>query len=257
MLFRVASRIPLKLVSRRLYSFPVVSGQLNVARSFCSSIPRFNEESKRVSQILKAEIELERSSLISELPEELSGFLNKYNFVETPTNGKNLAELVKKTNTESIHVFFDVSQVVNVPNERLDLETAMENEEGEAEADEYPSDVFANVTAVIIKEADKSATAFECLFNLNEGIFHIESITPYSSGEEALSDSAEAEVKRGLVYHGPPFSNLDESLQQSLESYLESRGIGQEMASFITAYSEFKENNEYIFWLKKMQNFFN
>lgn len=92
--------------------------------------------------------------------------------------------------------------------------------------------------------------------NLQEGSFYVDSATPYPSVDAALNQSAEAEISRELVYHGPPFSNLDEELQESLEAYLESRGVNEELASFISAYSEFKENTEYISWLEKMKKFF-
>ena len=152
---------------------------------------------------------------------------------------------------ETVSIFFDVAQVANLPfNE--DLSEAAEDNEG---LDDL-ADNFANVNVVVSKDSDGSSVCLELLMNMQEGTFFVDSVTPFASKDAALSESADAQLHRELVYHGPPFSNLDEELQESIEVYLESRGVTEELASFISTYSEYKENNEYIQWLENMNKFF-
>lgn len=258
MSFRLISRVAGRVVARpasvqvakNVIAHPtfVIS-----ARHFSKCAPVFNQHTSKVAQILESEVELETSQQVTELPEELSTFLSKYGFEQVIQEGRNLAHIKKEVSGENVHVFFDVAQVANLPVEPASLEQAEEQLEEDFDT---MSDNFANVNVVVVKNADKSAVAFELLMNMQEGSFYVDSVTPYESAEAALNESAEAELSRELSYHGPPFSNLDEALQESLESYLESRGITTDLTSFISNYSEFKENNEYIKWLNKMKKFF-
>lgn len=231
----------------------------NQSRFLHSSPVIGNQQSSNVRDILKSEIKVESDAAVDSSIQSFQEFLDKSGFSVVDTSGRNLAQIIKKSdNGETIHVFFDVSQVANLPYDSALAENTASADGEAANEDDYDalSDNFANVNAVIIRDADKSAVSFELLMNLQEGSFYVDSVTPFESAEEALNDSAEAEVKRELVYHGPPFSNLDEELQESLEVYLSSRGVDEELSSFIAAFSEFKENEEYIKWLKNMRQFF-
>ena len=57
------------------------------------------------------------------------------------------------------------------------------------------------------------------------------------------------------IYHGPFFDKLSDDLKESMLSYLADRGIDEDMAFFIMAYSENKEQREYMNWLKKLMVF--
>lgn len=223
------------------------------SRQLSYTATTFNQHTTKVAQVLNSEVELETSQQIVDLPEELATFLSKYGFEPVVQEGRNLAHIRRQLNDETINVFFDVAQVANLPVEPAALEQSEEQLEEDFDS---MSDNFANVNIVVVKNSDNTAISFELLMNMQEGSFYVDSVTPYESAEDALNESAEAEIKRELGYHGPPFSNLDESLQESLESYLESRGITTDLTSFISNYSEFKENNEYIQWLSKMKKFF-
>ncbi|CDH08334.1 related to Mitochondrial acidic protein MAM33 [Zygosaccharomyces bailii ISA1307] len=223
-------------------------------RTFMSTPIKFDERSKNVGEILKSEISVETESEVDDQSKSFQEFLDKYDFSVIETPGKNLAEIVRKTaDGETVHVFFDVAQVANLP-----YDAAMGEASKETEDEQYNAygENFANVNVVVAKEADQSTISIELLMNLSEGAFYVDSVTPFANADAALNESAEAEVKRELLYHGPPFSNLDEELQESLEAYLESRGVTEELAAFIESFSEFKENQEYIKWLKGMKSFF-
>ncbi|GMM55381.1 Mam33 protein [Maudiozyma humilis] len=233
-----------------------------VARSFTTAPVRFNQQRDAVSEILKAELRLETESLAdageAETPALFSEFLEKYGFEVVATPGKNDAHIFKKTEDgETVSVFFDVAQVANLPYDDAMAEEVANAKSEEEEDFDSLADNFANVNVVVSKDVDGSSVSFDLLMNLQEGSFYVDSVTPFASKDAALNESAEAELSRELSYHGPPFSNLDEELQETLEIYLSSRGINAELSSFISSYSEFKENNEYIQWLESMKKFFN
>ncbi|CAI4064621.1 hypothetical protein SKDZ_09G0960 [Saccharomyces kudriavzevii ZP591] len=232
----------------------------NTKRYFTPAPLMRNQETQRIGDILQSELKIEKETLPDSTSlDSFNEFLNKYQFSLVETPDKNEAEIIRRTDSgETVHVFFDVAQIANLPYNNAIDENAEANEDGINEDDfDALSDNFANVNVVISKEsATEPAISFELLMNLQEGSFYVDSATPYPSVDAALDQSAEAEITRELVYHGPPFSNLDEELQESLEAYLESRGVNEELASFISAYSEFKENSEYISWLGKMKKFF-
>ncbi|SCU91542.1 LADA_0F10594g1_1 [Lachancea dasiensis] len=229
----------------------------NNFRTFSGAAITFNKHCQKVAQVLDGEVALELEEDSSVLPSSVQAFFDKTGFSAVASPGKNMAELVNQTaRGETVHVFFDVAQVSNLPLEAASMENEMPSAAEDEDLDGV-ADNFANVNVVIVKKSDQSAVSFELLMNLQEGTFFVDSATPYANAQAALEESAEAEVSRELVYHGPPFSNLDEELQESLEVYLESRGINEELATFIGTYSEFKENKEYIAWLKNMKSFFN
>ncbi|CCE64923.1 hypothetical protein TPHA_0J01010 [Tetrapisispora phaffii CBS 4417] len=238
-------------------------------RQFSSSITRFDQLSNNVASILKSEYNLESDALknsdetITETNTSINEYLTKYSFELVESKGVNVQEIVKRTDKETIRVFFDIAQVANLPYDPvMNDEATAQNENGESSnlvnEDDFNSlaDNFANVNVVVTNNAKKTAVSFELLMNLAEGSFYVDSVTPFETETAALDRTADSEVKRELAYHGPPFTNLDEELQEALEVYLESRGITSELTSFITGYSELKENTEYISWLNNMANFF-
>lgn len=58
-------------------------------------------------------------------------------------------------------------------------------------------------------------------------------------------------------YQGPKFAELDESLQTEFENYLVAKGIDNELADFIVAFSDYKEEGEYRTWLNAVSKFLN
>lgn len=57
------------------------------------------------------------------------------------------------------------------------------------------------------------------------------------------------------VYGGPVFGDLDESLQESMYSYLEERGVDDDLCYFVILSSRHKEQQEYMNWLNNLLNF--
>ena len=61
--------------------------------------------------------------------------------------------------------------------------------------------------------------------------------------------------KREDKYGGPIFEELDDELKDSVEHYLEERGINGELVEFVGDYAHAKELKEYANWLEKVQSF--
>lgn len=261
MSFRLTNRAlinTLKAVSKNavrqsaLRAAPVraVSATLGSSRLFSTTYISRNQATQQVSEALKNELEHEKEDP-EEFPEELESFLKTSGFEIAESRGLALAKLVKKTDNEIVHVFFDVNQVVNIrPAEVEELE-----EESET-FDEAYENSYINLNVVVEKKSDNSAVAFDVLVGPEDGATYIENVTSYANSAEALTESAEADQKREIAYNGPSFTNLDEALQISLESYLSSRGITEELYQFVLNYGVHKENQEYLAWLEKLNNFF-
>ena len=57
------------------------------------------------------------------------------------------------------------------------------------------------------------------------------------------------------IYSGPPFDDLDSSLQQELENYLKARGITKELGAYLTRLAQDKEQRCYVEFLERMHKF--
>ncbi|KAH3688105.1 hypothetical protein WICPIJ_000876 [Wickerhamomyces pijperi] len=255
--FRLTNRVLATIARTSIRSSSVkVASQLSLrfatsaTRAFSTAPIRFNAQSNELATILTNELNHEKSADLS-FPEDLTAFLNQNKFEVVETAGSALGKIIKKTDSEIIHIYFDVNQVVN-----LNPEQALEAEEAMELAEEEPESNFINLNVILEKTADNSAVAFDVLLGPEDASAYIENVTAYENVTEALSESAESNHKRELNYNGPEFTNLDEALQTSFEGLLESRGINAELYDFVFGYGIYKENKEYVAWLEKLNKFF-
>jgi len=96
---------------------------------------------------------------------------------------------------------------------------------------------------VTIQKPEGPILEFDCNFNDDE--LAIESMRVLNH------DDPDAEN----MYEGPPFSDLDESLQKALHKYLEARGIKHSLHDWLYEYMMRKDEKEYVVWLKNMKEF--
>ncbi|RLM55716.1 hypothetical protein C2845_PM10G09130 [Panicum miliaceum] len=96
---------------------------------------------------------------------------------------------------------------------------------------------------VTVEKTEGPILEFDCNFNDDE--LAIESLRVLNR------DNLDAEN----VYEGPPFSDLDESLQKALHRYLEARGIKHSLHDWLYEYMMRKDEKEYVVWLKNMKEF--
>lgn len=264
---RIAARTSLRLARQAAFrQVPAIAPRMatmNVARAFSVSAMTRQKSSltssdAQLAAVLKNEIKIETSTDELSDATEYTKWLESSGFQLNATPGKDEVELIKKEGGEVIHVFFSVSDITNadafdMPNEYEGMEGEQANE-GELEGGEEDYDLGGSpIRTNVVIEKNGAALSIECVIESN--LLLIENLTPYDSAEIALAANAEGDYKRREVFQGPAFSNLDENLQSALEQYLESRGIDSDLANFISDYSSIRENEEYILWLKKIQNF--
>jgi complement component 1 Q subcomponent-binding protein, mitochondrial len=89
----------------------------------------------------------------------------------------------------------------------------------------------------------------------SDGEFVIDNVCYFAEAAHADPETPAQDWKRRNIYAGPPFGNLDEDLQMLLENYLQDRGIDVKLARFVPEYIDFKEQKEYMRWLKNLREF--
>lgn len=114
--------------------------------------------------------------------------------------------------------------------------------DNEVQGSFLPVRVLVNVT-----RQGKGGLTISCL--ADGGELQIEDVSTFPKPELADAKSAEHEFAARNLYTGPPFHELDDSLQELFESYLEERGVNTAMALFIPEYIDMKEQKEYLRFL--------
>jgi complement component 1 Q subcomponent-binding protein len=143
---------------------------------------------------------------------------------------------------------FSISDINNATPDEFLPEDDMVDAENEEDAVSFP--VRASVT---IEKDGQGAVTIDTV--AQDGEIAVESVMYYKDGKLADEQSAEADWQRRGLYIGPQFAELDESLQNLFERYLEERGVNAALANFLPDYVEFKEQKEYTQWLQNMKNF--
>lgn len=220
------------------------------AANFSTSLLRNNEAKTQLHQVLSNELKYEEADAFG-LDSSFKTYLEQNKIEVVNTDGKVLAELVKKTEKESIHIYFDILRISQTSYQLKQMQEQVE--QSEYLDDEVADIAHADVNVVIVK--DSVATGFDLSLSLIDSSFSVSAITNFDDAAIALSDSPEAGAQRDLKYSGPEFANLAEELQEAVNQYLHSRGIDSSLAEFILAYAGVKENNEYIDWLEKLKKF--
>jgi complement component 1 Q subcomponent-binding protein len=106
------------------------------------------------------------------------------------------------------------------------------------------------MTVTVAKANTPGALVFDV--GVEDSNIYVVNLDYFADAKLALPSSIEQEKKNASIYTGPAFNTLEEDLQQYLDSYLKERGIDDAMANFVTTYSEYKENLEYVNWLEGM-----
>ncbi|OJD14425.1 hypothetical protein AJ78_05226 [Emergomyces pasteurianus Ep9510] len=143
----------------------------------------------------------------------------------------------------------DVSQAPIAPEDKI---SAADQEDADLEdEDQVPS--YPARVSVTIEKKGKGAVQIETL--AQDGYIQIQNVGYFANADLANAASAEKEWTRQSLYSGPPFGNLDEDLQTLMEQYLEERGVDNALAVFVPEFIEFKEQQEYVRWLRSLKNF--
>lgn len=239
-------------------SVPRLSKQVPVMRTFAST-PIFRKN--QLLDIVKSEAKI-ASAVDNELPPEHDEYLKKSGFTVSDKEYDSNVQLTKKlASGEEVHVFFDIDEVSDVPlTPEMGLEEGMEDEfedkeQFEDELDQYES-TFANVKVFITKPEQNNGLFFNLMLRNSETDFFIDYFNYKPDAAQFLANVRDkAQFLAGSEYQGPQFSNLDESLQLSMEKFLEEKGVDGKMAEFIFAYTELKEEASYRKLLSDVQKY--
>ncbi|KAI3406516.1 MAM33 [Candida oxycetoniae] len=225
-------------------------------RSFHQSPISYDQSAESgLNEVLQSE-----SKLIETVPNTLDATYEKYlkekGFELISKPGTANVELVK-TDPETgniIHVYFDIDEVTDIPTEDLE---ALESGDLEEEADSLDQ-ILCNVK-ILIENQSKNTGLFLNLFLQNtESSFMIDFVNVQNDVAQFMKNINENnEFIDKFNYQGPKFGELDESLQTEFENYLVAKGVDNDLADFIVAYSDFKEENEYRLWVKAVSKFLN
>lgn len=245
---RVQSQIAKRVIGSGIRSsnFVKSTAPLVRCRNFHQSIINFNSNSN-LKSVLKSEIEVS-NAIPNELDSSYSSFIKENNFEIIENQGTSTVHLVKKKDGEIIHIFFDVAEITNIPQEEIEEDFEEDNFENEANA---LGGYFSNVEVIVEKE--NQGLIMNLLLHNTENSFMIDGVLLQDNIQEYIKNNQSSNVPD--QYDGPSFSDLDESLQTEFENYLADKGVTEELAEFIIAYSEFKEEKEYRNWLSNLTKF--
>ncbi|KAJ2514562.1 Mitochondrial acidic protein mam33 [Coemansia sp. RSA 2049] len=214
-----------------------------------------------LAHTLTEEIDYEAKQVADEgVPEFIQAFTSRTGFKIKADPGANLVVMTKQFGNENITVSFNVSEILNVDDPIADISVYRENEQGEPvkdaekKADEVPEDFPIYFTATFAKPgAPVLYMELEC----EEGEIGIDRMKFLSDEETAVANTLEKDWQRKQVYSGPIFGQLSDDLKENVDEFLAERNIDTALTLFMLDFIEFKEQSEYLQWLKDFRKFIN
>ncbi|PFH47016.1 hypothetical protein AMATHDRAFT_68594 [Amanita thiersii Skay4041] len=224
--------------------------------AFSSSARVFGSGSSDVvlSQKLESEIQYEKEALgdVPATPEFLKAFEEQGVWKIEDVVGNDEVTLVRKFGNENLRMMFSIADI------QMEDEADYENEEGSSEGGEeggespigaYPIRVSLAVTK------NNAPGALNVDMVCQDGHFMVDNISYYGDAKVGTELNAEADWKRRGLYIGPQFDTLDVGVQEEFEKFLREREINEGVAMFIAEYAAYKEQAEYVKWLKNVKTF--
>ncbi|OBA23023.1 mitochondrial glyco protein [Metschnikowia bicuspidata var. bicuspidata NRRL YB-4993] len=222
-------------------------------RSFSSAVVRH----QKLADIVKSEYKV-AMAVDNELEPEQEKFLEKNGFSVIESEYDSNVELRKTLPSgEEIRVFFDINEVsdVELRAPEFEGEEGAEAEQFEEELDQFDN-TFANVKVLVSKPESNEGIFFNLLLQNSEEDLMVDYFNYKPDVTKFLTQIKEqGTFLAATEYQGPQFSNLDESLQLGMEKYLENKGINEELADFIFAFAEVKEETAYRKLLSNVSKF--
>jgi complement component 1 Q subcomponent-binding protein len=154
-----------------------------------------------------------------------------------------VVKLKRTYKSETIEVLFDCQDEVEDESyfNDVDMESAEEKDEKD-EAEGTEGMMGLNFDVHIKKESGEKVV-FNCIASRDLQISNIQHVPDGKNAED--SD----------LYSGPIFSELEESVQDAMKSYLADRQIDEDLCYFVLSFARAKEQREYIHWLNKLLTF--
>jgi len=168
-------------------------------------------------------------------------------FTIEETLGNGVVTLKRKYNNEEIVVTFDCQDEneESALNDDFDVDKYYneDNVEGDDEDDEFPDeDLKYGINFTVTIKKKNSEMIAHCVADSTINVVSLK-VSPVGD---------ENDEQR---YKGPPFENLSQAMQNALTNFLEDRKVDANLSSFILLYSQYKEQKEYVQWLKSLAEF--
>ncbi|KAJ2358262.1 Mitochondrial acidic protein mam33 [Coemansia sp. RSA 2618] len=230
-------------------------------RALSTSMPmRANSSSDSdILHTLSEEVAYESKQAAEEgEPEFIQAFMDKTGFKIKTKTGEQKVLMTKQFGNEAITIEFDVSEILNSEDPLANVSAYRENDAGEAvkeaevDADETPEDFPIYFTATIAKPG---APVLFLELESEEGEVGVNHMRFLPSQEVANASTAELDWERQKSYCGPVFGQLSDDLKENIDAFLAERNIDTALTLFLQDYIEFKEQSEYLNWLKKFKSF--
>ncbi|ORY41055.1 mitochondrial glyco protein [Rhizoclosmatium globosum] len=211
----------------------------DVAFSITNCFFPFCTGDRDLAHKLESELKFEKENAETGVPSFIQAFNNRGVFKIEDKVGEKEVTLVRNFGNEKISVIFSTDAIAD----------KAEFDDTESDQDEQ----FAvNVTIVIEKKAATDNGALEILATVQDNAFFVDSVRFNPSSTIMTAQNAEADWQRNGSYGGPVFQDLDEGLQDQFHDFLRERGFDEALAEFVPQYIDFKEQNEYTEWLKRV-----
>ncbi|KAL0135987.1 mitochondrial acidic protein MAM33 [Mucor lusitanicus] len=260
---------------RKTFLQPAVLFTAN-KRAFSAAVPRLSSGDVDPDLIHLLDEELQFETTETEAPAFIKEFLDTNLFQIEDKVGHDKVTLTRTFGNEKISVIFSISDINNtveefteeelqdgeeiITKDATDAADEKEATAGEEEVtaikDQDLDDVSFPVRAtVIIEKQDKGSLVLNTV--AQDGYLHIDAVRYFKQGQIQPQDMTTVDIgeQRQDLYMGPVFDELDEQIQTTFSRYLEERGIDTALATFLPDYVDYKEQKEYVNWLKDVNDF--
>ncbi|KAJ7021679.1 regulatory protein suaprga1 [Mycena alexandri] len=202
--------------------------------------------SQQLAQKLREELKYEEQTTSDEIPQFLADFKESgvWEIQDTPANDE--VFLTRTFGEEKIRIMFSIADLHNI-----DPEEDEPSENANAQVDE-PSPEFRILLSIAKPNHPGALNAY--LYCAEDQV-HPVTMGFYKSARIAQELSIEADFLRRTVYVGPPIEMLDLNVQELFTSFLRERSIDEELAAFVPLYAKWKEQREYVEWLRGIESF--
>ncbi|KAI9267465.1 mitochondrial glycoprotein [Sporodiniella umbellata] len=227
---------------------PIVSSK----RTFLTTLPRWTngEVDTELAHQLQEVIRFENTEGKCEPPAFVKEFLDSNIFHIEDKEGSDKVILKRTFGSEEIRVIFSISDINHTVEEIIDERVPEEEyEELTYEGESFP------VRATICISKKKGSLVLNTI--AQDGAFLIQAVRYFRQGEMKYKDMMEGDigVQRQDLYMGPLFDDLSPELQATFADLLEARCINTALAIFLLDYVDYKEQREYVRWLKDVNEF--
>lgn len=133
--------------------------------------------------------------------------------------------------------------------EELEIRCALPEASGEAQNTGSMNNVVLLVT--------KGVETMRFGLSIENQELVLDSVSHCNDAAILKNDSSEGLLKQKRLYNGPLIHELDQEIVDEFLSYLDARGVTDELAVFITDFAFWKEQQEYEAWLASISKFTN